>query len=152
MRHYFVQHGISVSSDVDETRPLSIDGEKETAAIAKRLHNIGVHISQINHSGKLRARQTADIFATELSFSPGLEHEGMKPNDDAVSFAETILSDGSDEALYVGHLPHMQKVVSYLLTGNENSDTIIFQNSAIVCIETGTANSSLLWYLTPETN
>lgn len=66
---YFVQHGIAHPKDVDEKRPLSEAGSSEVCKVVAYLKNHEVCIVKIFHSGKLRARQTAEIFAQLLGVS-----------------------------------------------------------------------------------
>ena len=151
MKHYFVQHGKAVSKDIDETRPLSDEGIDETLAIAKQLVKNNISISQICHSGKKRAAQTAEIIAAELGLSSTNVIEGLNPNDDVKSFSRNHLTQNTVDTMYVGHLPHLGKLVSYLLSNYETANCVTFQNSAVVCIDTIDNDASLLWYMTPAT-
>ena len=152
MKHYFVQHGKAHSKDIDETRPLSDDGIDETLAIAKQLTKNKLLISQICHSGKKRAAQTAEIIAAELGLNSTQIIEWLNPNDDVKHFSQTQLTQLTADTMFVGHLPHLNRLVSYLLCNDETANCVTFQNSAIVCIDTIDGESSLLWYITPETN
>lgn len=151
MKYYFVQHGKAVSKDIDEARPLSDDGINETLAIAKKLRINNVTISQICHSGKKRAAQTAEIIAAELGISSVNEIKGMAPNDGVKSFSESQLVSDGGNTLYVGHLPHLGKLVSYLLTNDDSINCVTFQNSAVVCIDSTDNGASILWLMTPTT-
>jgi len=155
MKYYFVQHGKALSGDIDETRPLSEEGKSETHAIAVILGKNNIRPSAIFHSGKLRAAQTAEIIAGELDIGSCREREGMKPNDDILAFINTLSSGDANGTMYVGHLPQLQKVVSYLLTKDETSNSVIFQNSAVVCVDVQDDDpgnrSSILWVMTPST-
>lgn len=150
MRYYFAQHGIALSSDIDVSRSLSTEGKKQTQAIAKILKSNNVPISQIAHSGKQRATQTAQIFTTTLNIKISNKMDGMSPNDDARAFTELISSEDFDNTLFIGHLPHLQKVISYLLTKNTSTDLLTFRNSAVLCMETDKDNARILWYITPD--
>jgi phosphohistidine phosphatase len=55
-----------------------------------------------------------------------------------------------NHALYVGHLPHLEKLATYLVTGNENDNIIKFQNSAVLCLEKSDSHFQLRRHLTPE--
>ena len=151
MKHYFVQHGKAVSKDVDENRPLSEEGIDATRAISKTLARNNIRVSQVFHSGKTRAAQTADIIATELGLASTAAAEGLNPNDDVKSFAQTRLTDDTADAMFVGHLPHLGKLVSYLLSHDESTNCVTFQNSGVVCIDTVDDDSSLSWFITPTT-
>ena len=62
MAIYFVQHGEAVGPDLDPMRPLSERGRTQTARLAEAAVRRGVIPAVVWHSGKLRARQTAEIF------------------------------------------------------------------------------------------
>jgi phosphohistidine phosphatase len=134
------------AKEVDESRPLSKSGAEITEKIATYLHKKGVVINEVCHSGKLRAEQTASIFAEILNAKEIIEIDGMNPNDDP----PTIIGNLIDSAMYVGHLPHIQKVVSILVTGDENNQAIAFHNSAVACIEIECNQGYLKWFITPD--
>ncbi|MBE9563916.1 MAG: phosphohistidine phosphatase SixA, partial [Proteobacteria bacterium] len=132
---------------VNPERPLSKAGIEQSSAVALQIHASDITVSQIFHSGKLRARQTAEIFAEHLSVTSVTAIDKLSPNDDVTLIAQNLQTN---DALYVGHLPHLEKLVSYLVTGNANANIIKFQNSAVVCLETSENHYQLRWYLTPE--
>ena len=146
-RLYFAQHGLAVDKSENPERPLSETGIKQTEAIAKHLSIAGIAVNHIFHSGKLRAAQTAEIFAGAIKLSSTSAVDGLSPNDDVTLLAQNL---NINHALYIGHLPHLEKLVAYLVTGNENSNIIKFQNSAVVCLEKFENHYQLKWYLTPE--
>ena len=143
---YFAQHGLAVDKAEDPERPLSETGIQQTKKMAEALYNAKVPISSIFHSGKLRASQTADIFAATSGISTTSMLDGLSPNDDVDLLAKNL---DMDSALIVGHLPHLEKLISILVTGNEDSSIIKFQNSAIACLGKINIHYQLLWYLTP---
>jgi len=63
-----------------------------------------------------------------------LVQHGINPLDDVRAFAARINS-GSNW-MVVGHMPFMEKLVSYLTTGSEEILVYKFQNSGIVCLDT----------------
>lgn len=143
---YFVQHGIAEPKEIDETRPLSKKGIDITQQIATYLNKQDVVINEVVHSGKLRAEQTASIFAEILNVSETTALDGMKPNDDP----SILIGKIKDSTMYVGHLPHVQKVISKIVTGDENNQAIAFQNSAVACIEVQENQGYLKWFITPD--
>lgn len=148
-RIYFAQHGLAVDKKDDPERPLSKDGIDQSKIVAKYLQDSKTPVTSVFHSGKLRAAQTAEIFAKALNISSTSVIEGLSPNDDVTLLAQQL---NVNHALYVGHLPHLEKLTAYLVTGNENSTTIKFQNSAVVCLEKKENNYHIQWYLTPDIN
>jgi phosphohistidine phosphatase len=85
---YLIQHGQALSAEQDPQRPLSEEGRATATKIADRLAASGARLidpalTEIRHSGKLRAQQTAEVFAQALC--PNVTPEaspGMNPNDD----------------------------------------------------------------------
>jgi len=146
-RLYFAQHGIAVSKTEDSERPLSNAGVMQTNSVAKQLHQSGEPVTDIFHSNKLRAQQTAEIFSSVLQQTKISAINYLSPNDDIALIKPQLTSSN---ALYIGHLPHIGKLVSSLITDNEELDIIKFQNSAVVCLEKNAMRYQILWYLTPQ--
>ena len=144
---YFAQHGLAVDKCDDPDRPLSEAGIQQTQSITDRLCISNAPVSKIFHSGKLRAAQTAEIFASTLGVSTLSIAGQLSPNDDVTLLANNL---NEDNALYVGHLPHLEKLVSFLVTGNEEHKIIKFQNSAVACLMKNDSHYQIKWFLTPE--
>jgi phosphohistidine phosphatase len=144
---YFVQHGIALTKDIDEKRPLSDAGADEVCKVASTLKSNNITISKIIHSGKLRALQTASIFSQILEVKSVSELKGMNPKDDPKKLIEQI---NEDAVMYIGHLPNIQNVVSNLVTSGHNNSVIKFQNSAVTCVEINEDESHINWFITPE--
>ncbi len=145
---YFVQHGIACSSDVDTARPLTDQGRAQVSEMARHLAAHRINIKKICHSGKLRAQQTAELFAAQLNCTDVTVQAGMKPNDDPATFIDGISNE--DAVMYVGHLPHLDRVVSLLLSGNGDLSLIKFQNAAVACVEKLPDRNCLNWYMITE--
>ncbi len=151
MALYLVQHGQSRPKDVDPDQGLSEEGIAETKRIADVARGYTVSVALIKHSGKTRARQTAEIFASALNPSGGVEEAGgLKPLDDVAAFAGTI--DAAADTMLVGHLPFMERMASYLVTGSADAPIFKFQNSGIVCLDKDPASGSwvIVWTLMPK--
>jgi phosphohistidine phosphatase len=150
MALFLVQHGKSLSKDKDPEQGLSEEGVSEVKKIAKVAKGYGVHVSRIIHSGKKRARQTADIFASSLRPEDGIqESSGLKPLDDVPAFAGKINSE--DNIMLVGHLPFMERLTSYLITGSIDKPVFKFRNGGIVCMDKDPDKGSwfIRWVLMP---
>ena len=151
MALYLVQHGQSLAKDVDPDQGLSEEGiavTKRIAGVAKDYH---VNVGLIQHSVKTRARKTAEIFASALNPPRGTaEVEGLKPMDDVAVFAASIESD--ENIMLVGHLPFMERMASYLVTGSADNPVLRFQNSGIVCLnkDPDTGSWVIVWTLMPK--
>lgn len=134
MALYLIQHGKSLSKDQDPDQGLSAEGIAETERIANKAKDDGVTVSQIRHSVKTRARQTAEIFGGALNPKQGIrEVSGIKPLDDVAEYAANI--DPVENIMLVGHLPFMERLTSFLITGSIDKPVFKFQNSGIVCLD-----------------
>lgn len=112
MRLLLVHHGDAVGPDVDPQRPLSsrgLDGvdalvDRFLAACAKD-PDIGPCAPEaIWHSGKLRARQTAEAFLRASPFAEFKAVRGLRPDDPPEIILETVAHETRDLAL-VSHMP-----------------------------------------------
>ncbi len=134
MSIYLVQHGKNRSKDVDPDKGLSDEGRNEVERIATVAKGYGVPVGGIIHSGKTRARQTAEIFAQALAPAEGTSAaDGMGPLDDVEAFAEGL--DPASNRMYVGHLPFMEKLAALMVTGGSERPVFKFQNGGIVCLD-----------------
>jgi phosphohistidine phosphatase len=151
MSLYLVQHGKSLSKDVDPEKGLSEEGRTDVQKIADTAKFYGVKVSKILHSGKTRAKQTARIFASALGIEDKVEETaGIKPLDDVSGFAPRLVPDS--DLMVVGHLPFMEKLASYLVTGSDETTIFQFQNGGIVCLDKGPGEQAWVvkWSLSPN--
>ena len=130
MELYLVQHGEAKSKEEDPERSLTEKGKEEVGNVARKLSESGVKVEHIYHSSKLRALQTADIFTTHLK-SHATEMEDLKPMDDPNLIIESI--EGKESIMLVGHMPHLSKLASRLLSGKDDP-VISFTMGAVVCL------------------
>jgi len=151
MALFLVQHGKSLPKDVDPDQGLSDEGIAETERIANVAKDYGVNVKIIKHSVKTRARHTAEIFASALN-PQGIIQEvsGIKPLDDVAAVAETL--NPNEDVMLVGHLPFMERMTSYLITGSIERPVLKFQNSGIVCLDKDPETRSwfIKWTLMPN--
>jgi phosphohistidine phosphatase len=151
MALYLIQHGKSLSKDQDPDQGLSAEGIAETERIARQAKGDGVAVSQIRHSVKPRARQTAEIFAGALNPKQGIrEVSGIKPLDDVAAYAANI--DPAENIMLVGHLPFMERMAAFLITGSLDKPVFKFQNSGIVCLDKDSETQTwvIQWALMPK--
>ena len=151
MKLYLMQHGRPVAKEDNPDRPLSDQGEKDVEKVADFLNKHGVRVEEAFHSGKTRARQTAEIMLSKLN--PGLavgQRDGLSPLDDVKDIANHIKVAKKD-LLIVGHLPHLGKLASLLITGSESVPVVSFQQGGMVCLEKDAEGLwSVVWMLVPE--
>src|SRR3954468_18109828 len=94
MQIYLVRHGEAKRENVDPERHLTDRGAEEVRRIAaKAVADLGVRPTRIVHSGKARARQTAEIWG-RLVDAEVAETDGLAPNDDPSIWAARLNSEG----------------------------------------------------------
>ena len=151
MALFLVQHGINLPKEKDPRKGLSEEGVADTERIAGVAAGYGVRVSTIVHSGKTRAEQTARIMAGHLKPVKGVqEMSGMGPLDDVAGFARGLDLQGN--TMLVGHLPFLEKLAAYLITGKESITVFKMQNAGIVCLDfyPGSDRIVIKWALMPR--
>jgi len=138
-----VQHGKSLPKDKDPEKGLSPEGIRDVERVAGMLRKYGVVVSSIQHSGKKRARQTAEIFAANIGSRINiLKKEGLAPLDDVTK----LNPDPEKNIMLVGHLPFMERLVSFLLTESPDRNSIVkFKNGGIVALDRDNETGS--WFI-----
>ena len=142
MTIYLVQHGQSLDKEIDPNRSLSPEGRATIIRIANTALDAGIKVTTIYHSGKLRAQQTAELFSKYLKASQIKSIVGIGPLDNVIDFVNNF--QFSDHLMIIGHLPFMERVASYLITGNQELTVVKFQNAGIICLDQNEKNN---WYL-----
>ena len=122
MRLYLVHHGDAVPTEIDVQRPLSARGVADVKSLAAEAARRGVRPVAVWHSGKLRARQTAESFWRACN--PLAEFSavrGLQPTDPALWMQNRLAGEAHD-VMCVGHLPNIARLLRILLTGHEEGD------------------------------
>jgi phosphohistidine phosphatase len=131
---YLVHHGDAVGPEVDPRRPLSAAGRAEVERIAAQAAGLGAKPAAVWHSGKLRAKQTAEAFwracnaLAELSVSRDLQ-----PDDPPQWMRDRLRAEGRD-ILIAGHFPYLPRLLALLVTGGEAG--VSFPEHGAVALET----------------
>jgi phosphohistidine phosphatase len=151
MQLYLVQHGAAKSEAEDPKRSLSAEGLKTVERMAEHLSSLTLHVDRIEHSGKERARQTAEIMAAHLRPEGGTRQvAGLSPNDDVVPMRERLQNE-SGSLMIVGHLPYLSRLLSVLLGAQQDRALVAFQMGGVVHLEhEDDGEWRLRWILAPE--
>jgi phosphohistidine phosphatase len=153
---YLVQHGEAKSEKEDPKRPLTDRGRAEVLKVARFLEKAGVEIDQIWHSGKARAKGTAQMIAETLKVEELCEElEGLTPNDPAEPIVKRIdqikPEDEIENLMIVSHLPLLQKLSSTLLSGPSAGTLVQFHMGGVVCLERQNRGAwQFVWAVVPE--
>lgn len=150
MTLYLIRHGEAKSKEEDPERGLTDVGAanaRKAGNFLKKVLSQSKHAS-IWHSGKKRAEQTAQIAAETLKHDVPVEtRAGLAPNDDISIIKKEIETVRLDSLVIVGHLPHLSRLASALLTGDQEREIIHFQNVCIVCLAAEGGGGFQKWVL-----
>jgi phosphohistidine phosphatase len=118
---YLVHHADAVGPEVEPQRPLSAVGRMHADLLAKDAASRGVKPIAIWHSGKLRARQTAEAFLRACN--PLAEFSaihGLQPMDQPGWIKDRLVGEEC-EVMLVGHMPSLPRILTVLTTGTEGA-------------------------------
>jgi phosphohistidine phosphatase len=112
-----VHHGDAVGPNVDPMRPLSSVGRAATERVAAVAAQRGAKPDVIWHSGKLRARQTAEFYWKVCNpFAPMTAERGLLP-DDPPNWMRDRLSGDTRSILIASHMPFLPRLLTMLAPG-----------------------------------
>ncbi len=149
MKVYLVQHAEPKPKDEDPERPLSEKGEGDLKKVTSFLKGKGIRVGRILHSGKLRARQTAEILSEAIDSGGVEEAENLKAKDEPNVWGSQLQTENEDIML-VGHLPHMGKLAGLLVADDPEKDVVNFQMGGVVCLVNEEGSWSVHWMVTPQ--
>jgi phosphohistidine phosphatase len=149
MRLFLLQHGEALAESVDPQRPLSDQGRVDVERVTEFVARAGVRVQRICESGKLRARQTAEIAAAQLGSRVTIETmTGLSPNDPVEPWVD-IVNGWATDVLIVGHMPFLGRFGARLLAPGA-STFLAFSPGSLACLEREPAAWVLAWMLRPE--
>ena len=130
-----VHHGPAVGPDVDPMRPLSSVGRAATTRLADAAAGRGVKPDALWHSGKLRARQTAELFWSACNPLASLSAErGLQPADPPLWIRDRLVGE-TRSILIVGHMPSLPRLLASLLGAQDGSAPAAFPLHGCVALE-----------------
>jgi phosphohistidine phosphatase len=152
---YLMRHGTAVdradpACPPDPARPLTSEGRRRTSAAAKGLAAFGVVPVQIWTSPYLRAKETADIVREMLRAPlPPIETEALLPGAAPERIQSELRQARLDSVLCVGHLPHLDRLIAFLLGAAR--DVSALKKAGVACLEwPPRGHATLLWLATPR--
>lgn len=146
---FLVHHGDAVGPDVDPMRPLSDRGRVQVDMLAHKAAERGAKPDVIWHSGKLRARQTAEAYWKYCNpLAAFSATRGLQPTDPTNWITDAIAGD-TRHLLLAGHFPHMPRLLARLLTGDPDAGPVDFPLNGIVAIEDVDGKWIERWRLKP---
>lgn len=165
---YMVRHGPAGTADPeqwpdDALRPLTERGRRRFARAARGLRTLVPPVDLVLSSGYTRARQTAEILMREAGWPPPHRCTALEPPVDPAAVLAAIVDAALDAALdraamravaVVGHEPSLHELVSYLLSGDPHTVSLLLKKGAVAALDwddtphAGTAE--LRWLLQPS--
>jgi phosphohistidine phosphatase len=127
---FLVHHGDAVGPEVEPSRPLSPEGRDAVSRLAADAAARGAKPAVVWHSGKLRAKQTAEAFWRACNpFAEFSATKDLQP-DDPPDWIRDRLRGESRDVMLAGHYPHLPRLLM-LLVGR---DAASFPQHGIVAL------------------
>ena len=151
MKLYLQQHGDALPEEINPERPLSERGREDVKRLAEFAGRCSIRVQRVYHSGKTRARETAEKVAAQIAVGVKVEATtGLNPNDPVEPIVKQI-AGWREDTLIVGHLPFMGKLAAHLLTGNSGLQLVVFKPGSMLCLERDeNGRWAMAWMLRPE--
>ena len=148
MKLYLLRHGKADWPNwdqPDDERPLTEEGKKEVAAVAKLLSRLEI-TPVILTSPLPRASQTAEIAGKHLSAKVHPEPL-LRPGFDAARLGKLLKNFSGKSLMVVGHEPDFTRTIFQLTGGNTKMSKA---GVALIELETGPMKGVLRWLVPPK--
>ena len=150
MQIYLVRHAIAENRDAerwpdDAERPLTKAGEESFREAARGLARIVPSVDVVLASPYVRAWRTAEILHEEAGWPPPVRCEELEAWR-APSDALEPLGEYKGSAALVGHEPYLSRLVSQLLTKDDDVVDIDLKKGGVILVE----DRVLRWYAAPK--
>ncbi len=130
MRLFLVHHGEAVGPEVDAQRPLSLNGRANVERLAAQAAAHGAKPAIVWHSGKLRAKQTAEAYWRACNALAEFSATRDLQPDDSPHWMRDRLRGETRDILLAGHYPHLPRLLSML------TNATTFPQHGVVALET----------------
>ena len=131
---YLVHHSAALGPHEDPQRPLSIAGRMHADRLALLAAAKDAKPSAIWHSGKLRAKQTAESFWRACNPLAELAAIGGLRPDDAPGRIRDLVAGEPRDVMLVGHMPSLPRILRLLTSGSEDG-SLDFPLHGVVALE-----------------
>ena len=154
---YLIRHGVAAERGKewpdDSKRPLTPDGIARLRKSARGLNELGIGFDQIVTSPLVRTRQTADVFAEELTDHPPVATaDALAPAGSSASVIQEITRHARKARVaLVGHEPNLGELAAQLIGARTPLE---FKKGGICRIDFDMlppkGGGMLRWFLTPK--
>jgi phosphohistidine phosphatase len=135
MEIWALRHAKAEEGGPDEERALTPDARDKMRLAARAIARRSPRFDAILTSPLRRARQTAEPVARALGQEKELiETDALTSSADPKKILEEIEKGGFRRVLLVGHMPHLGRLLGYLLTGRTNAE-IDIKKAALARVE-----------------
>jgi phosphohistidine phosphatase len=133
---YLVHHGEAVGPEVDARRPLSEAGRDQVGRLAGEAAGRGARPAVVWHSGKLRARQTAEAFWRACNaLAEFSATRDLQPDDPPEWFLDRVRGETRD-ILIAGHYPHLPRLLTLMRSASDDVGLQSFPPHGVVAMQT----------------
>jgi phosphohistidine phosphatase len=158
---YLIRHAKAFERDPsawpdDRHRPLTVDGRRAFARLARRLARTVPRVELLESSRCTRAWQTANILHEHAGWPKPSRLEALERMDDgdpAELRRKLSLLGDIGEVAWVGHEPLLGRLASTLLAGEPERLGLVLKKGAVMAIDLDPAapeaGGRLLWLMTP---
>lgn len=160
MHLLLIRHAIAEDRDSfsktgqeDDLRPLTSEGRYKMVQCAEGLRAIAPKISMLATSPLTRARETAEIVAEEYGMDIRATTDALRPKAAFGDFVEWIADHDHPIVAVVGHEPHLSGLVTWLVSGLEESHMELKKGGACLLSFKGApkkCGGTLEWALHPN--
>jgi phosphohistidine phosphatase len=119
MHLYLAHHGVAVGPEVDARRPLSAAGLGGVERLASQAAARGAKPVVVWHSGKLRAKQTAEAYWRACNALAEFSATRDLQPDDPAQWMRDRLRGETRDILIAGHFTHLPRLLALLVLGGE---------------------------------
>ena len=135
MRFIIVRHGEAEYHNEDDTRKLTPRGRKEAESTGRFLNYLNVKPRYIIHSIKERSHATALIISEILNATNGLHFEKNAGPDGDLHHIMDIVMNVEDPVILVSHIPLVNKISNYLLSGDHTRTILRFDTGTVLILD-----------------
>jgi phosphohistidine phosphatase len=150
---YLVQHGKATTEEENPERPLTQEGVVDVRKVVEVASSLAtIDVDRIVHSGKTRARQTAELWASAVG-APLEAADGLAPNDEPSVWADRLTAEPARSVglMLVGHMPHLSGLAGLLVAGDAGRAVVAFRPGGLVALEGADDGWSVGLVLPPPT-
>lgn len=156
MRLFLFRHAEAAPGVPDAGRLLTDHGKAQLARMAALVDWSCLDgVKSVEHSGLVRARQTAELLVAGIPLRKPLAiRAGLRPMDDPRLFAMEVAA-ARDDRFVVGHNPHLSRLAGLLLGRGQQEVSLILKKAGFLALERSKSPSkesplgqwTLLWLI-----